>query len=99
MPGGGVEANENPKVAAARESKEEVNVDLDVTQLKLVDIIFKPSDDSLLLMYEYSEPVKEEIDYSVNDEEIEGYKFFAPHDMPKLLPEYYQEFLKKHFNV
>jgi 8-oxo-dGTP diphosphatase len=92
LPGGGVEANEDPKVAAIRESKEETNVAIDGADLKIIDTVFKPDEDYLFLMYRYEKAVDENAGYQVEDEEIEAYEFVSPADVAKRLPAYYQEF-------
>jgi 8-oxo-dGTP diphosphatase len=98
LPGGGVEANEDPKVAAVRESKEETNVTIDEASLKVADTIFKPDEDYLFLMYQYEKAVDENADYSVEDEEIEAYEFVPPSDVAKRLPGYYQAFWNAHYS-
>lgn len=90
--GGGVEANEDPKIAAIRESKEEANIDIDPSELEIIDTAFKSNEDYLFLIYEYKKTVDENVDYSVEDKEIEEYKFVSPSDATKLLPDYYKEF-------
>jgi 8-oxo-dGTP diphosphatase len=90
--GGGVEANEDPKIAAIRESKEEANIDIDPSELEIIDTAFKSNEDYLFLIYEYKKTVDENADYGVEDEEIEEYKFIPPNDVAKLLPAYYREF-------
>lgn len=90
--GGGVEANEDPRSAAIRESKEEANVDISTNDLKIIGTAFKSNEDYLFLIYEYKKVVDENADYSVEDEEIEGYKFIPPSDVAKLLPDYYEDF-------
>ena len=40
MPGGGADAHEDPKQAAARETKEEVGIDVNVHDLRLIDCVF-----------------------------------------------------------
>ena len=90
--GGGVEANEDPKIAAIRESKEEANIDIDPSELEIIDTAFKSNEDYLFLIYEYKKTVDENADYSVEDKEIEEYKFISSSDVAKLLPDYYKEF-------
>ena len=90
--GGGVDAHEDPKAAAAREAKEEANVNVQPSDLRLVDTIFKAAEDQLFLMYECERVFLEDGDYSVEDEEIETYEFVEPREVAKLLPAYYTEF-------
>lgn len=92
LPGGGVDAGEDPKFAAIREAKEEVNITIDPSELAVIGTVFKVSEDYLSLVYEYQKVVDEDVDCSVEDEEIEKYEFTAPSDVAKLLPNYYAEF-------
>ena len=90
--GGGVEVGEEPKQAAVRESKEEANIDVDPKDLRIVGTAFKPNEDYLILIYEYQKTVEGVADFSVEDEEIEEYKFILSSDVANLLPSYYKEF-------
>jgi 8-oxo-dGTP pyrophosphatase MutT (NUDIX family) len=90
--GGGVEANEDPKAAAIRESKEEASIDINPGELEIIGTAFKPDEDYLFLIYEYKKTVDEDTDYSVEDEEIEGYRFVSPEGVAGLLPNYYKDF-------
>jgi len=91
MPGGGVEEFEDPKVAAARETEEETGIKIEARDLRLIDSVFKAREDYLFLIFEYTKLLSEDADYSVEDEEIEGYSFIQPLDVANLLPEYYAE--------
>lgn len=91
MPGGGVEKDEDPKLAAVRETQEETGLRLDVRDLRLIDSIFKPKEDYLFLLFECVNLYDEDADYSVDDEEIEEYKFVHPSEVTRLLPGYYAE--------
>lgn len=91
MPGGGVEEYEDPKVAAVREAEEETGVKINLSDLRLVDSIFKAKEDYLFLLFECAKAYSEDADYSVDDEEIEEYKFISPVDVADLLPGYYRE--------
>ena len=91
MPGGGVDANENPKHAAAREAKEETGLEIAVSDLRLIDSVFKAEEDYLFLIFEYQKTLDETADYAVNDEEMEAYRFVAPGEVAGLLPKYYKE--------
>lgn len=50
MPGGAVDANENPIDAAVREVKEETNIDIDPTKLRIVDPVVHKNDDDILFL-------------------------------------------------
>jgi 8-oxo-dGTP diphosphatase len=89
MPGGGVEEYEDPKVAAVRETEEETGIKIETSDLRLVDSIFKAKDDYLFLLFECTKLYVEDADYSVEDDEIEEYKFVNPTEVTSLLPGYY----------
>lgn len=91
MPGGGVEALEDPKAAAVRETEEETGIKIEIEDLRLIDTIFKDKDDCLFLLFESTKLITEDADYSVEDEEIEEYGFYHPAEVAKLLPDYYAE--------
>lgn len=96
MPGGGVEEFEDPKLAAVRETEEETGIKIETSDLRLVDSIFKESEDYLFLLFECTHRYSEDSDYSVQDEEIEGYKFINPSEVAALLPAYYTEAWKSY---
>jgi 8-oxo-dGTP pyrophosphatase MutT (NUDIX family) len=91
MPGGGVEESEDPKMAAVRETEEETGVRVKINDIRLVDSIFKAKEDYLFLLFECKKLLPEDADYSVQDEEIEEYKFLHPTEVADLLPDYYTE--------
>jgi len=96
MPGGGVDEFEDPKVAAIRETEEETGVKIGTSDLRLVDSIFKAKEDYLFLLFECVKLFSEDADYSVEDEEIEEYRFIHPNEVAELLPGYYREAWNKH---
>jgi 8-oxo-dGTP pyrophosphatase MutT (NUDIX family) len=98
MPGGGVEEFEDPKLAAARETEEETGVKIETSDLRLIDSIFKAKEDYLFLLFECTKLLPEDADYSVEDEEIEDYKFISPAEVANLLPEYYIEAWRSYIN-
>lgn len=91
LPGGGVEEYEDPKVAAVREVEEETGIKVEASGLQLVDSIFKAKEDYLFLLFRCVSLYSEDADYSVEDEEIEEYKFVDPTEVAGLLPGYYME--------
>lgn len=91
MPGGGVDEFEDPNIAAVRETEEETGVKIETSDLRLVDSIFKAKEDYLFLLFECIKSFPEDADYSVEDEEIEEYRFIKPSEISKLLPGYYTE--------
>jgi ADP-ribose pyrophosphatase YjhB (NUDIX family) len=96
MPGGGVDANEDPKLTAVREVKEETGMNISVQDLRLIDSAFKADEDYLFLIFEYSKLCDERKNYAVEDGEIEGYKFFPPNEVASLLPKQYHDFWDKY---
>jgi 8-oxo-dGTP pyrophosphatase MutT (NUDIX family) len=91
IPGGGVEEFEDPKIAATRETNEETGIEIEISDLRLVDSIFKAKEDYLFLLFECTKLLPEDADYSVEDEEIEEYKFIDPSEVAAFLPGYYTE--------
>ena len=91
LPGGGVDEFEDPRTAAIRETEEETGIKLAASDLRLVDSIFKIKEDYLFLLFECTKLYAEDADYSVEDEEIEEYKFINPTEVTTLLPGYYTE--------
>ncbi|HEX6258919.1 MAG TPA: NUDIX hydrolase [Candidatus Saccharimonadales bacterium] len=91
LPGGGVEEFEDPKVAAIRETEEETGIKLETADLRLIDSVFKTKEDYLFLLFECTKVLPQNVDYSVEDEEIEEYKFIAPSEVTALLPGYYAD--------
>lgn len=90
MSGGGVEEFEDPKIAAIRETEEETGIKIEASDLRLVDCVFKAKEDYLFLLFECTRIFSEDANYSVEDEEIEEYKFINPSDVATLLPEHYK---------
>lgn len=98
MPGGGVEEFEDPKLAAVRETKEETGIELEVSDLRLADSIFKAKEDYLFLLFECTKLLSEDANYNVEDEEIEEYKFIRPAEVANLLPGYYMRAWESYLN-
>lgn len=92
MPGGNVDANEDPKFTAIREVKEETGVEIGIKDLRLIDSIFNLREDFLFLIFECEKLCDENKSYDVDDEEIEQYKFVPPNGVVELLPKRYSEF-------
>jgi len=89
LPGGVVEAGENPKAAAKRELQEETSIVCSEIELKLVDLVFRADQDVLLLLYELLPTQDSEQNIIVQAAELEMYEWIAPQDAPARLPEYY----------
>src|SRR4051812_35592686 len=79
-------------IAAIRESREETGIEMEQNHLKIVGSVFKASEDYLFLIYEYAEPVDERANYTVEDEEIEAFRFVPINEVSTLLPKYYTSF-------
>ncbi|GAA2471520.1 NUDIX domain-containing protein [Winogradskya humida] len=78
VPGGMVEANEPPHVAARRELKEELGVDLRVGPLLVVDWVspHDPWDDLLSMVFDSASLTSEQISkIQFRDKEISDYQF------------------------
>jgi 8-oxo-dGTP diphosphatase len=96
LPGGVVEAGENPVTAAVREMSEEIGVVWSEADLKLVDMVFRPEQDILLVLYELAKPQGEALQIKVQDAELETYEWVAPNEVAARLPEYYSEFWQQY---
>ena len=92
MPGGGVEAYEDPRLAAVREAKEEAGLEINPRDLKLIDYILQEKDDIIFLVFQYEKPLNEDSEYKAEDKEIEEYKFVPIVDVANHLAEYYRDF-------
>jgi 8-oxo-dGTP pyrophosphatase MutT (NUDIX family) len=89
LPGGVVEAGEDPKEAAKRELQEETAIVCGENDLKLIDLVFRADQDVLLLLYELLPMQDSEQKITVQDTELETYEWIAPQDVPARLPDYY----------
>jgi len=96
LPGGGVEADENPEDALVREVYEELGVHIDKQALKVVKAIHKEGDDSLFLIYEYHNPIAEDDTFTLPADELKTYEFVLPAILKDRLPEYYADFIAEY---
>lgn len=93
FPGGGVDASEDPEDAMHRELKEEVNLEIHKSDLKLLGTVFRKDVESLVLIYEYSRVLNEQKPIDIQQSELDDYKFVEPSTLSSLLGKYYKEFL------
>jgi len=96
FPGGGVEAGESPIEAALREIYEETGLRVDGAHLKVIDMVFKPADDHLFLIFEMQVKLDEATPLQPIDPEVETYQFVASDEVAELLPDYYSTFWQKY---
>jgi 8-oxo-dGTP diphosphatase len=99
FPGGGADAKEDPKAAAIRETKEEVGLNIEISDLKLQDIIYKPKDDSIFIMYSYEKYVSQSQAIVLQKDEAKMIEYVAPDKVGQRLADYYQEFWNKYIGI
>ncbi len=92
FPGGGVEAVESPKSAAVREVTEEIGLTISPDRLKLLDLVFLKERDEIILIYEYTQPIDQDQTLSIQEEELDGYKFEDVSDVLAQIGSYYDSF-------
>jgi 8-oxo-dGTP diphosphatase len=96
LPGGVVEAGESPLVAAMREVCEETGLVCDGVDARLAEVIAKTSEDTLLIMYEYTKAIDEARELAIQLEELEAYEWVTPDKVAERLPEYYASFCQQY---
>ncbi len=92
LPGGGVEAGEDPRKGLVRELTEELNFQAKGSDFKLLDTVFRQDHDNLILIYEYLIAIDESDTVQVQEDELETYKFEEPQNVGPLLSDYYAQF-------
>lgn len=91
VPGGMVEANEPPHVAASRELKEELGIEIEVGRLLVIDWVSPhgPWDDLLSLVFDSSQLTAEQIStIQFRDAEISAFEFCDRGQVEKRLRPY-----------
>lgn len=96
LPGGGIEAGEEPKEGLLRELKEELGLVADKANLKLLDTVFRQKHDNLILVYEYVVELNENEELHYLQEELDGYKFEDPKKVALQLSDYWQIFCQNY---
>lgn len=92
LPGGAVEAGEDPRSALAREINEEIGLIVEPTKLHLIEYVLREDYDHLFLIFEYVEGVVETAQITLGNAEIQDYKFEEPELVEEQLSEYYHQF-------
>lgn len=96
LPGGVVEASESPRAAAVREVCEEIGLVCEEAEMKIIDIIFRPDQDVLFVMYEHVGAHDEAAELQVQASELEAYEWVAPDKVVQRLPGYYADFWQRY---
>ncbi|EDK72481.1 NUDIX hydrolase [candidate division TM7 genomosp. GTL1] len=88
--GGAVEKNESPLQGAFRETKEEINVDLDVTALTFKAVTYEPAikgrADVLFVIFAAQLTEEQIANIEVQREEIEEYQFVSYEELTRFAP-------------
>lgn len=96
LPGGGVDAGESPTAAAVREVNEEIGVKCHEADLRLIDTIFRPQQDILIVLYELKNSWEENPELKGQEDELEAFEWVATDNVATRLPDYYAEFWQRY---
>lgn len=95
FPGGGVESFEDPKDAAVRELAEELGLRIRRDDLQLIDSVLRKEHDNLILIYNYTSSISEDIELRYQEDELEGHKFEKPDKVTEQISDYYRDFWER----
>lgn len=88
IPGGYVEAGKSPRAAAAREVKEELGLDVDLTSMLVLDWAPHPAEgDKLLVIFDGGHLAQDEVERLViARHELSAARFFDVNELHRVLP-------------
>jgi ADP-ribose pyrophosphatase YjhB (NUDIX family) len=92
LPGGGIEASENPIKGLVRELKEEISLEISQADIELVGTVFRQDYDHLILVYALKFTLDEKLLISFQEDEIEGYSYEEIQNVGTLLSDYWADF-------
>ena len=92
LPGGLVDAKEDPLEAAIREVYEEIGLVIDHATLQIVATAHNHTHDSVSLIYEYMPFIDESARITLQEEELSDYQFINPAAAIDLTSDYYRPF-------
>ncbi len=98
LPGGGVEASEDPKDALLRELREEIGITFEQTDFRLVDTVLRTDEDSLILIYVNNTLFDEATELHLQDDEIEDSQYATTDQAMQLLARHYQDFVSSYMD-
>lgn len=96
FPGGVADEKEDPKLTVARELSEELGLIVTAQELVVVDAVYISRDDSVVLLFNYSERVPSETAFTVETDEIEGVGFFTQTEVMERVSQDYHAFVDCH---
>ncbi len=92
LPGGVVEAREDPVDAACREVFEELGLVIGTDSLDLAGTIYNTKDDVLCVVYSYKSILDENAKLKLQVEEVRSYAFITPEVAITKMADYYRPF-------
>lgn len=98
FPGGAMEVGEDPKVSLLREIKEEINVDINARDVRLLDTTLPFRPQVLLLMYDYTKRLPHNTAITFQESELYGYEFVHANDVMKHVEPYYEVFWRQYLH-
>lgn len=88
LPGGTVDADESPRQAVIRETKEEIGLDIETAELLVVDYFTSPEGDSVKFMFDGGRLSEEQVkEIVLPEDELEDFKFVSIDEAMTLLGE------------